>query len=658
MAERIAFVCSCEDSMPLDQTALARGCAAAGAELRTAEQLCRAQLDRFQAALAEGRPLSIGCTQEAALFTEADAAQGATLSFVNLRETAGWSTEAAAAGPKMAALLAAAAIPAQPVPLVPLRSEGVTLILGRDEVALQAAARLAERLDLTVLLTGEAPVAPLARTVFPVLRGRVRSATGWLGAFSVTVDGYAAPAPSSRGDYRWGPGRDGAVSRCDLLLDLTGGPALFPAAAERQGYLRADPADAAAVERLCFDGANLVGEFDQPRFIAFDAGRCAHGRNRRTGCTRCLDLCPTGAIAPGPESVVLTAEICAGCGACAAVCPTGAASYALPPPAITLARLRALLRGHAAAGGAAPVLLLHDARHGTPLIEALARHGDGLPARVLPLAVHSVAQLDLAALFAALAWGAAAVRLLAPGRRAEGLEGVERNLEIAAAALAGFGIAADPPRLALIETDDPFALTPALAPALSLAPACAPADFLALGTAREVTGLALRALRPTSAPEVVPLPRLAPFGLAEVASAACTLCQACTAVCPTGALGGSPDRPELRFQESACVQCGLCVATCPERAITLVPRLNFAAAAAQPQVVKAEEPACCTRCGKAFGTRASIARVQAKLAGHWMFADPARRAVFEMCEDCRAIAATEDGLDPYAGPARPAPRIG
>jgi len=642
--------------MPLDQAALARGCAAAGVELRIAEHLCRAQLDRFRAAVAEGRPMTIGCTQEAALFAEEGPT--AALSFANLREAAGWSAEAAQAGPKMAGLLAAAAIPAPAVPLVALESAGVTLLLGRDEIALQAAQRLADRLGLTVLLTGEAPVAPLARTVFPVLRGRARAASGWLGAFSVTVDGYAAPAASSRGEYRWGTRRDGAVSRCDLLLDLTGGPPLFPAAAERQGYLRADPADAAAVERLCFEAANLVGEFDQPRFIAFTPGLCAHSRNKRAGCTRCLDLCPTGAIAPGMDSVVLTAEICAGCGACAAVCPTGAASYALPPPATTLARLRALLRGHAAAGGADPVLLLHDARHGTPMIEALARHGEGLPARILPLAVHSVAALDLAPLLAGLAWGAAGLRVLSTGRRAEGLDGVLRNLDHAAAALAGFGLDGATPRLAAIETDDPFALAAALAPALGLRTGWQPADFLALGTSREVTGLALRALRPPQAPDVIALPTLAPFGLAQVATEACTLCLACTSACPTGALGANPDSPELRFLEADCVQCGLCVATCPERAIALVPRLNFAATATQAVTVKAEEPAGCTRCGKAFGTRASIERVKAKLATHWMFADPARRAVFEMCEDCRAVAATEDGLDPYAGPLRPPPRTG
>ncbi|MBX6746734.1 MAG: 4Fe-4S ferredoxin, partial [Acetobacteraceae bacterium] len=51
-------------------------------------------------------------------------------------------------------------------------------------------------------------------------------------------------------------------------------------------------------------------------------------------------------------------------------------------------------------------------------------------------------------------------------------------------------------------------------------------------------------------------------------------------------------------------------------------------------------------------------RVKAKLiaGGHWMFTDPKRLAVLEMCEDCRVAAVTAGGVDPYAGPARPAVR--
>ena len=40
-------------------------------------------------------------------------------------------------------------------------------------------------------------------------------------------------------------------------------------------------------------------------------------------------------------------------------------------------------------------MLVHDDAHGAPLIDALARFGDGLPANVLPLAVNEVTQVGL-----------------------------------------------------------------------------------------------------------------------------------------------------------------------------------------------------------------------------------------------------------------------
>src|SRR6185312_1980606 len=77
----------------------------------------------------------------------------ASISFVNVRETAGWSAQGTKAGPKMAALLAAATEPAPDFPLVTLSSTGVILIYGRDERAIEAGDLLADQLDVTVLVS-------------------------------------------------------------------------------------------------------------------------------------------------------------------------------------------------------------------------------------------------------------------------------------------------------------------------------------------------------------------------------------------------------------------------------------------------------------------------------------------------------------------------
>jgi hypothetical protein len=46
--ERHILICSCEDTMPLDEKAVKRGCRAA--KITTARQLCRAELATFRTA--------------------------------------------------------------------------------------------------------------------------------------------------------------------------------------------------------------------------------------------------------------------------------------------------------------------------------------------------------------------------------------------------------------------------------------------------------------------------------------------------------------------------------------------------------------------------------------------------------------------------------
>jgi ferredoxin len=653
MLKQTIVLCSCEGTMPLDPDAVRRGCR--GAKVETAGQLCRAELERFRAAAATGGALTVGCTQEAPLFAETapDPKAPASLTFVNVRETAGWSSQAPDAGPKMAALLAAAGESVPEVPLVTLTSEGVTMVYGRDEQAIEAASLLKEHLDVTVMITKPSGLAPRRVNEFPVVKGTIRAAKGYLGSFEIVVDDFASAAPSSRGELAFAPGRDGALSRCDIILDLSGGAPLFPAHALREGYLRADPADPAAVLRAVIKARDLVGTFDKPRYIAFHEELCAHSRSRIVGCRRCLDLCPTSAIAPAGDHVAIDANICAGCGQCAAICPTGAAAYALPPADTLMRKLRVLLTAYREAGGSHPILLLHDDEHGGALIDALARHGDGLPANVLPLAVNEVTQVGIETIAAAFAYGASAVRLLLRGRPRHDTAGLTKTMGLAQPILAalGFGSAAT------IETDDPDALGAALAAIEAHAISPRPASFLPVGPKREVMRLALRELH-QAAPtpiDIVALPQEAPFGAVEIDVAGCTLCLSCVSACPTGALRDDPERPLLRFIEDACVQCGLCKATCPEKVITLKPQLDFRAATAMSRVLKEEEPFHCIRCGRPFGVKSTIERVIEKLAGrHWMYAKDSKRIdVLRMCEDCRVAVVTEEEFDPHGAPPRP-----
>src|SRR4051812_38716381 len=118
MAEkRTVLVCSCGDTMSLDTARLAAGCR--DAALETGRQFCRTETDRVRKAIRSGGEVTIACTQEIPLFQDIAAEEkGNDPVFVNIRETAGWSADAAKAGPKMAALLALAKESAQPVPYV------------------------------------------------------------------------------------------------------------------------------------------------------------------------------------------------------------------------------------------------------------------------------------------------------------------------------------------------------------------------------------------------------------------------------------------------------------------------------------------------------------------------------------------------------------
>ena len=655
MAERPRkiLICSCDDTMPLDGAAVGRACR--GAEVLEGRQLCRAELERFRKAAAGGEAITVACTQEAPLFTEvAGETPGAgALTFVNIRETAGWSKDAKAAGPKIAALIAAAAEPVPDYAFVALSSEGVTLLYGKDEQAIEAANLLKDHLDLTVLIKGTVP--PLRVTEFPLLKGTIKSAKGYLGAFDLSIDGYAQPAPSSRDGLQFGAPRNDVTMRCDLLIDLSGGAPLFPSADLRDGYLRADPGDPAAVLRAVLKARDLTGSFDKPRYITFTEDLCAHSRSKIVGCRRCLDLCPTGAIAPNGDHVAIDAHICAGCGQCAAACPTGAAAYALPPSDALLRKLRTLLATYREAGGAQPVLLFHDGEHGLETIDALARYGDGLPANVLPVQVNEITQVGLEAVAGAFAYGATAVRFLLRAKPRHDLTGLHKTIALAQPVLAGLGFAGA--RVATIETDDPDALGENLRAIEKMGAAAKPATFAAVGKKREVVRLALRELHgaaPASV-DVIALPEGAPFGTVNVNIEGCTLCLSCVSACPTGALSDDPEKPMLRFAEDACVQCGLCKATCPEKVISLTPQIDFRAATASSRVIKQEEPFLCIRCGTPFGVKSSVERVAAKLEGkHWMYKESKQRLdVVKMCADCRVQVMAEENFDPFGAPARP-----
>jgi ferredoxin len=681
-------ICSCNRTMSVDAAALASALKTA-APIEVHSELCRKDAAAFAAALG-GDECVVGCTQEAALFGELaqQANSAAKIKFVNIREAAGWSAEARHATPKIAALLAAAEVPEpEPVPGVEYRSSGQLLIIGPASAALAWAERLAGDLPVSALLTDgdrgksnagprgtDGAELPIERR-YPLWSGKPQSVTGFLGDFEVAweqsnpidlevctrCNACVQACPEQAIDYTYqidlekcrshrqcvaACGSIGAIDfdrqgrarsdRFDLVLDLSAEP-LIKAAQKPQGYAAPgrDPLDQALAAR---ELAKLVGEFEKPKYFAYDERICAHGRSGKIGCTNCLDVCSTAAISHAGDKVKVEPHLCLGCGGCATVCPSGAMTHVYPRVSDLGARLKRVLGVYREAGGKDAAILFHNGGDARALIQRLGRRGKGLPARVIPLEVHHIASVGMDVALGALAYGASQVLVLSCGTEADEYgQAIEREFGYAQTIANALGYAGT--HFKLLRADGVSALESqlwGLAPATGVARA---ATFNLSNEKRTTLDFAFDQLVRTApaATREIALAKGAPFGAITVNKETCTLCKACIGACPAAALVDSAEAPRLRFIERNCVQCGLCETTCPEKAIALVPRLLLAPQAKEPVTLNEAQPFHCIRCGNAFGTKQMIGGMMARLTTHSMFAGAGALRRLQMCADCRVI---------------------
>lgn len=523
--------------------------------------------------------------------------------------------------PRLAALAALANVPApQPVAAVTYHSRGNLLVVaGADGPRATLAARRLAR-DLHVTLLGAGTRAPEEGVI--AWNGRVESITGYLGEFNALLAGLEG-AGVAQGAH--------APARFDLVLDFSAEP-LFTMRHPPQGYFHA-PADAAALDAVLGELRESLGEFEKPRFFSYRENLCAHSRSQVTGCTACIDICSTQAIAPDGDHVKVDPHLCMGCGGCATVCPSGAMSYQFPKVADRGAQVKQLLGAYRQAGGRDACLVFHEGGEGARLVESAA-----LPARTLPLEAWSVAAIGLDLMLPAVALGASQVAIVVtPDQDADYLEALRAQAQIAQAIVSALGYAGT--HFAIVEAADAPTLEARFARMEPAAIPATPASFLLSNDKRTAIEFAVEHLA-RHAPErveVIALPEGSPFGEVKVDQAKCTMCLSCVGACPESALMDGVDRPLIKFLERNCVQCGLCEATCPEGAISLAPRLLLTPQVREARVLNETQPFHCISCNKPFGTRQMVDAMMGRLASHAMFSGGAALKRLQMCADCRVV---------------------
>ncbi len=681
--------------MPLQTQKLGQ---ALGESLTLHSTLCRREAGAFQKAIQSGQEVVVACTQEKKLFSElASQTEGAIspIKFVNIREAGGWSSDAHNASPKLAALLAAAHLPEpDPVPAVPFKSEGRLLIIGPLDQAEQAAAMVADVLQVVIFAQGAGQAGGSQERQYPVIAGELQTMQGWLGAFDVSWSDnnpinldlctrcnacvQACPENAIGLDYQIDMNLCNASRACvkvcqsagaidfnrvpaqasekfDLILDLreegTAGPQ-FLQHAPPQGYFKWDGRNLTTLLKL----RDMVGEFEKPKFFAYKQKLCAHSRNETVGCNACVDICSAEAISSDKsrQQIKVNPNLCVGCGACTTVCPTGALTYGYPKAQEQGLKIKTLLSTYHAAGGKDAVLMLHSQDGGLKVVEELGRAAQlklakGLPANVIPMSLWHTASLGLEVWLTAVAYGAHQVLVLCTHEEApQYLEGLEAQMAVAQSLLTGLGY--EGVHFQVVRAKNAMDLEGSLqangaaklqakwkkqVPIVLAKYAVAPEKRSTLELALDhLSENAPSALQPNNS--AIALPAASPLGALKVNADKCTLCLSCVSACPASALQDNPDLPQLRFIEKNCVQCGLCATTCPEDAIELVPRFLRTPERKQAQVLNQSQPYGCVKCGKPFGTLKAIEAMLGKLAGHSMFQGAALERL-KMCGDCRVI---------------------
>ncbi|MFQ5830285.1 MAG: 4Fe-4S dicluster domain-containing protein [Candidatus Methylomirabilia bacterium] len=692
-------LCSCNETLDWDAPAIQRALDLADRPV-VYHRLPRDEIHRFMDLVSQGGfdGLVVGCCGPEGLFREAAGAAGGDSARVVVRsfkESCFWPhAERAAANTKAARLLRAAIRAAESArlqPELPVKVGPTVLIAADSPAGLELARRLGE-VGKPVLVLDERSAAFDREFIYPlpwqVNWGSVVKVDGSLGNFRVTVVrdqplnlqtcvycqrcvpvchtsaisqglrlrmelcdrcGDCLKACEHVGAIKI-PRHDTEVLRADQVVVISGNGA--PEVSPRTGYHLLTNSSAGGVDTLAWKVFGLIGDFQRPQYVLYDAETCAGGAADHEACGLCITACPYHAISRSPKNplrVQVDPHACEGCGACVAACPTSSLTFTDPPPADVSVRLRALLAPLPGRPDMHSVIAFHCPEKGAAALAEAGRLRVPYPASVLPVSMACLRHVSEANMLTAFRVGAAGVALVGCESCPHGeRELVFQKLEVTKAVLDAFGLGAERVHLItgegreIIEALDHFARSLDRSPVSwdgqegegaagnreSIADAI---DVLLGATGRE--------------PGRIRVPPSAAFAFPDVRAGGCTVCRSCVNVCPTHAFRYVEESQALELKQIDCVNCGLCVTVCPESVITLKNELYLDCGALAYQVVVQDETLHCAQCNVPFANKRAVEVVEATVFGMADLLDTfagERRDLLRMCPNCRAVSAMQE----------------
>ncbi len=345
-----------------------------------------------------------------------------------------------------------------------------------------------------------------------------------------------------------------------------------------------------------------MGGIRQEKLLSVSTKGCASGKSGFKGCSLCESVCPSDTITRNGDSIVFNEISCVGCCACASVCPLSHVQLKQD----IYPRMEFLLNS----SRLSPNILMLACSHSLPVLEAAGRKKMKYPP-ILPLFVPCTAGVSEVHILRAFDLGADGVIIMGCS---DCLSKSNSAWELAGLILRDCGLDG---RICVINSGD----TDSFVGSITVFSKClVPSPLKEQESAKmEKTGKRqnmLNLLRGIAAktgiiPGLVVYDKEYPFAAISI-SKKCTVCGACTAMCPTGAL--NREDGSILFTYPECIACGLCEKACPESAIKTHNVLDLAklVEGAQETLIRTQMHEC-SACKRPYMTEAAFDRITGSL---------------------------------------------